>query len=305
MATSTGSGYVTAAQVEQFNEQGYLVIPAAFDDAEVGRMRREADYILQLIINSSLANKRQSRRLDWRRQPDTKVQVVRKIQPINDLSLYFAEVSADPRLVEPMRTIMGDEPILMEEKLNYKQPLPADVQDIPIREFADSFPVHHDWAYYASQNYPQSILSSAISLDPSTEDNGPLRVWPGSHKTMLESRSCDNGLEVHPDLIDHDGGIDVIAPAGSVMIFHSLLVHNSKPNMSGKPRRIMIYSHYPKAADMGHDIRNGPARLRETPWERQYYRMKDTGVFKDVFKAPTYEGREANPQDTWVSPPKT
>src|SRR5690606_18069395 len=99
----------TAEQVERFREEGYLVIPGAFNDAEVRRMRREADYILELIINSSLANRRTSRRLDWRRQPDSGVQVVRKIQPINDLSLYFAEVSADPRLIEPMRAIMDDE----------------------------------------------------------------------------------------------------------------------------------------------------------------------------------------------------
>lgn len=34
----------------------------------------------------------------------------------------------------------------------------------------------------------------------------------------------------------------------------------------------MIYSHYPKAANMGHDIRNGPNRLRESGHEWDYVR---------------------------------
>ena len=39
----------------------------------------------------------------------------------------------------------------------------------------------------------------------------------------------------------------------------------------------MIYSHYPKAADMGYDVRNGPGRLRESPYEMEYLRMKIAG----------------------------
>ena len=58
------------------------------------------------------------------------------------------------------------------------------------------------------------------------------------------------------------------------MLFHSLLVHNSRPNVSGRPRRVMIYSHYPAGANMGHDVRNGPNRLREAPWEWEYIRTR-------------------------------
>ena len=117
---------------------------------------------------------------------------------------------------------------------------------------------------------------------------GPFRVWPGSHKEHLEHEGMDNGLQVLPGLIDFDGGEDVLAPAGSVFIFHVLLVHNSMANTSGRPRRLMIYSHYPKQADKGFDVRNGPGRLRESPYEWEYQRKKDCGEFQDVFKAPVF-----------------
>lgn len=274
---------LTEDQRQFFNENGYLILPESFNADEVRRMQQESDSILELIINSSLAHQRRSRRLDIR-EVAADQHLVRKIQPINDLSLYLAEISADERLIGPMRQIMGDEPILMEEKLNYKEPLAVPVEGIDVRQANDSFPVHSDWAYYKAQNYPRSILSSAIAFDDCTVDSGPLHIWPGTHKDHLEHESMDNGLQVLPHLVDFEGGIDALAPAGSVMIFSSLLIHNSRPNTSGKPRRLMIYSHYPEKAQMGFDVRNGPNRLRESPYEWEYQRMKERGEYQDQFR---------------------
>ncbi|MBS11347.1 MAG: hypothetical protein CME19_07080 [Gemmatimonadetes bacterium] len=274
--------------LEKFNRDGYIAIENAFNPDEVGRMQREADAILELIVNASIGLERKSGRLDILQKEDGQ-QIVRKIQPINDLSLYLAEISNDERFLGPMRTIMGDEPILMEEKLNYKEPLPEPLNGFDFGPRSnDRFPIHSDWAYYKAQNYPQSIISSAIVLDDCTEDSGPLHIWPGSHKEDLPHDKVEIGLEVQPRLIDPEGGIDLLVPAGTVMIFSSLLIHNSRPNVSGKPRRLMIYSHYPKAADMGADVRNGPARLRESPYEWEYIRKRDRGELKDVFTAPTF-----------------
>ncbi len=274
-------------QLDFFGENGYLVLENLFSSAEVKKLQREADYILELILNSSLMHQRLSGRLDWR-QTSQGIQNVRKIQPINDLSLAFTNAIADERIVSPLRQIMGEEPVLMEEKLNYKQPLTEQVRGLPIKEMDDYFPVHNDWAYYAAQNYPQSVLSSALLLDDCTADNGPLRTWPGSHKEHLAHDSMENGLEVKPELIDHQGGNDMLAPAGSFMIFHVLTVHNSRPNTSGRPRRLMIYSHYPESFKMPFDVRNSPTRLREAPWEREYMRAQQRGDYQDTFKAPTY-----------------
>ena len=278
---------LTDEQREFFVENGYLVLPAVFHEEEVRRMREEADAILALIINSSLANGRKSGRLDICRSAAGE-QMVRKIQPINDLSLVLAQASADERFIGPMRAVMGDEPVLMEEKLNYKEPLPEAVAGIEVKTSTDAFPVHSDWAYYKAQNYPQNIISSAICLDACTPESGPIRVWPGSHKEHLEHERTEVGLQVLPHLIDFNGGMDVLAPAGSVLLFHALLIHNSRPNVSGKPRRLMIYSHFPAQAKMGFDVRNGPTRLRESAYEWAYQRMKDRGEFRDQFRAPVF-----------------
>ena len=270
--------------VQYFQEYGYVAIECVFSEEEVQRMRKEADAILELILNSSNSLQRQSGRLDLVRNEAG--YLVRKIQPINDLSLYLSQISADSRLLDPMRTLMNEEPILMEEKLNYKQPMPDLSFGFETKpRNTDRFPVHNDWAYYRAQNYPQGVISSAITLDDCPTESGPIHIWPGTHKTHLEHESIDIGLQVQPGLVDFEGGEDLLLPAGSVAFFSSLLVHNSRPNISGKPRRMMIYSHYPASAEMGVDVRNGPTRLCEAPYEWEYFRMKLRGEGRDVFSA--------------------
>jgi len=270
--------------IQYFQEHGYVAMERVFSDDEVQRMRKEADDILELILNSSNSLERQSGRLDLVR--NELGFLVRKIQPINDLSLYLSQISADSRLLDPMRALMNEEPILMEEKLNYKQPLPGLSFGFETKpRDTDRFPVHNDWAYYRAQNYPQGIISSAITLDDCPAESGPIHIWPGTHKSHLEHESVDIGLQVQPGLVDFEGGEDLLLPAGSVAFFSSLLVHNSRPNTSGKPRRMMIYSHYPASAKMGVDVRNGPTRLREAPYEWEYTRMKLRGEGRDVFSA--------------------
>lgn len=280
---------ISPEQVEHFKQQGYLILPSVFNNDEISRMKDEADYILELILNSSVANQRRSGRLEWVKGGNGE-QYIRKIQPINDLSLWLAQVSADPRFVTPMRQIMNDEPMLMEEKLNYKQLLPTPVSGLEGNNKSDvGFPIHHDWAYYAEQNYPQDIISSAITIDECTPDNGSLHIWPGSHLTNLEHVQGPLGWEVKEGLIDPDGGIDALAPPGSILLFHSLLAHNSRSNDTDRPRRLMIYSHYPKSFPICFDVRNGPTRLREAPWEHAYIRKRNCGEFTDIFRAPQYE----------------
>ena len=275
--------------IDQFNRDGYIAIENAFDADEVTRMRSEADVVLELMVNSSAANRRRSRRLDILEYAPGRQMVV-KVQPINDLSLYLAEVSADERLLAPLRSAMDDEPVLMEEKLNYKQPLRDRVEGFEMSgRLSDGWGMHSDWAHYKAQDYPPSIISSAISLDDCTEESGPIRVWPGSHEEHIPHRRMEGGgLSVEPGSGDPDGGIDLLVPAGTVMLFSSMLIHNSRPNRSGKPRRLMIYSHYPQGANMGNDIRNGPTRLAESPYEWEYIRRRERGEVQDAFKAPTY-----------------
>lgn len=277
---------IDTAQLEQFRQDGYLVLPGVLA-RELPRMRDEANHILALMINSSLANRRRSGRLNICQLGDGR-QIIRRIQPINDLSLYLARLAECDTILGPVQQILGSQPVLMEEKIIYKQTLPEPVAGIACELHDDRFAVHSDWAYYKDQGYPKELVNVALCLDDCSEDAGPLRVWPGSHRTHLEHESTPIGRQVLPHLIDHQGGVDVLAQAGSIILFHAMLVHSSRPNLSGRPRRLLIHSYCTGALAMPFDIRNGPTRYRESPYEWNYQRLKQTGAFTDVFQAPSH-----------------
>ncbi|MBJ40621.1 MAG: hypothetical protein CMD83_19560 [Gammaproteobacteria bacterium] len=274
---------LTAEQHATYASSGYLTVPAVFRQDELAAMRSAADEILELIVNSSLANGRHSGRLDLRDRDGE--QIVRKIQPINDLSLVLAGASSDARFLTPLAELLGDEPVLMEEKLNYKQSLGAWYDTLSPRPDDTRFPIHNDWAYYKMNGYPSSVISSCILLDDCTPENGPLRFWPASHRHHLEHESVRLGLQVKEGLIDPDAGTPIIAEAGSVVYFSSLLVHASSPNETARPRRLMIYSHTPKRSGMPPDLRNGPMRLRESPHELAYLSALAKGELRPTYTA--------------------
>jgi ectoine hydroxylase-related dioxygenase (phytanoyl-CoA dioxygenase family) len=280
---------LTDRDVERFRERGYLVIESAFDEREVAEMRADADWMLELLVNSSLANDRTSGRLAVVESEDGS-QTVKKVQPVNDLSQTFSEVARDDRLLEPIRAYTDDEPRLMEEKLNYKQPLHRRVEGLDTNRPSDAWPVHSDWAYFRAQDYPQDVVSSAVALDDLTAENGTMRFWPGTNDEFVEHERTDNGLEVPPDRVEARESELIEAPAGSLILFDSLVWHGSSPNRTDGPRRLMIYSHYPASAGtergIVEDERNAPARRRESPYEWAYQRKKDAGEFDDRFEAP-------------------
>ncbi|WP_227376356.1 phytanoyl-CoA dioxygenase family protein [Haladaptatus halobius] len=280
---------VTDDEIEQFRNKGYLVIEDAFDEDEVAKMRAAADQVLELMVNSSLANERTSGRLALVEHEDGS-QMIKKIQPVNDLSLVFSEIALDDRLTERISEFMDDQPRLMEEKLNYKQPLPEPIEGLDTNRPSEAWPIHSDWAYFRAQDYPKSVVSSAIALDDLTAKNGTMRFWPGTNDEFIEHERTDNGLEVPPEHVDDDAAELLEAPAGSLILFNSVVWHDSSPNETDDPRRLLIYSHYPASAGQERGIvedeRNAPTRRRESPYEWRYQELKDDGEFEDRFQAP-------------------
>jgi ectoine hydroxylase-related dioxygenase (phytanoyl-CoA dioxygenase family) len=178
----------------------------------------------------------------------------------------------------------------MEEKLNYKQPLPDRVEGLDTNRPSEAWPVHSDWAYFRAQDYPQTVVSSAVALDDLTEANGTIRFWPGTNDEYVEHDRFDNGLGVPDEHVDRGESELIEAPAGSLILFDSLVWHESSANDTDGPRRLMIYSHFPASAAQEHGIvedeRNAPTRRNESPYEWRYQELKDCGEFQDQFEAP-------------------
>lgn len=276
-------------QLSRFEDDGFLVLERFFDDEELTAMQGECDRLMEFLINSSLANQRRSARLDLRQKPDGS-QVLRKIQPVIDISTSFRILATDSRLIGCLEQLMED-PELMEEKLNYKQHLPEPVAGLELHTADDSFLVHNDWTYHREQGYPPQILNAAIAIDACRPDSGPLKVWPGTHKRHVEHDRVIVGdgyrsYQVPAGYVDPAAGVDLVTPWGSLILFHGLLLHSSAPNISGRPRRLMIFSYCPRGSGPAADARNGPTRRAESVYEARYRELKERGELSDRFQAP-------------------
>ena len=269
--------------LKKYKKYGYVIQEKIFNKNEILDMRKEANDILELIFNSSNEFKRRSKRFDLV-SIDKNHFMVRKIQPINDLSLLFTKISKDERIIKPVSQFLMSEPELMEEKLNYKQILNANFKFDIGKKITDRFPIHNDYAYYKDQNYSKKTLTVAIAIDDCIPENGPLHIWPCSHKKHLNHEKTELGLQVKNGLIDNKVGIDLILPAGSMVFFSSLLLHSSRSNQTKKPRRMILFSYHPKSSDLFFDIRNRRVRYEESPYEMSFMKMKEKREVEEYLK---------------------
>jgi phytanoyl-CoA hydroxylase len=84
---------------------------------------------------------------------------------------------------------------------------------------------------------PPAIVTCWVAIDNVTEDNGCVRMVPGSHKygVLEHRRGGDNFLHVQG--VDLDAAQPVVLPPGGVSFHHSCTVHGSAPNRSPNRRR--------------------------------------------------------------------
>ncbi len=289
---------VTTKHVDQFQEDGYVLLEDYFDADRVEEFRDEANRLLELQINASIANDRQSERFSITENAQG-TQTFRQLNLLLDLTRLFKNLAIE-ELSDLLAPLMSDNPISIDRtaKLNYKQPLPEPIDAIEAGRSDDRYPVHSDWDYYEG-TYPEGIITTIVFLDDTVADSGPLEVWPGTHTTRYEHDIIEGlGRQVPDDVLDHDAGEQVTGPAGSVLMFDCRMVHSSGPNVSGRPRRFLIYGHAPES-NVEAPIADGSARpesagsypqeLIESTYENEYYRKKRRGEYTDQFSAPDEE----------------
>lgn len=261
---------LTDEQRETYARDGYVVLPALYRPDETAAMAAESDRLVDWLVNASLATREVSPRIDLRSRPEGPVLL--KVQPLADVSPLLKSVSEDDRLLQPMRELLGCEPLMLEEKLNGKELLvltAEDLGDLPVRPSSDAFPFHTDFHYFYLDGYPPETLSSAIAIDACTRENGALRVVPGSHLQDWPLASTWPPYLDEASFPEQDQ-VYLECPAGTVVLFHSKLAHASSPNTTPDPRRLLIYSHYPSTHDVEPDARNRPLREQSTAHERRY-----------------------------------
>jgi len=101
---------------------------------------------------------------------------------------------------------------------------------------------HQDSPYWPIE--PMSLWSCWMPFDDADVDNGCMMVVPGSHRDGPRAHVRTQDDYVIPS-VDYD--IDALVPVemkrGTGLFFHSLLIHATGANTSGRPRRAVTMSY--------------------------------------------------------------
>lgn len=145
--------------------------------------------------------------------------------------LAFLNVARSPAIVDMVAQVLGPDIGLWNMSLFAK---PAQV--------GRRTPWHQDGEYWPIR--PLATCTVWLAIDASTEENGCLRVLPGSHRPRKLFRHVTNddpGLTLSQELVDADcreeDAIDLVLEPGQMSLHDIYLAHGSEPNRSARPRR--------------------------------------------------------------------
>jgi ectoine hydroxylase len=214
-------------QIQRFEREGYLFFPSLFSREEIA------------VLNAEVPRLYAQQRPENVREKGS--DAVRTNFAAHMYSYPFAKLARHPRMVKPVMQIYGDELYMHQFKINGKMAFEGDV-----------WQWHQDYGTWKNDDLmpePQA-MNVAIFLDAVNEFNGPLMFIPGSHQLGVIDAQHDTSTTsyplwtVNPDtirkLVERGGIVAPKGPAGSMILFHSCLVHASSSNLSPW-NRVAVY----------------------------------------------------------------
>lgn len=193
---------LTAAEREQLNNAGFVLLPGILSPAQVAAFNARLDELLE--IEGDKAG------LEMHQEPGTE----RLADLVNKDSL-FDICFTHPRVLAAVAHVLKDFKL---SELCCRFALPG--------QGAQS--LHADGAVDANGGY--TVCNTFWLLDDFTPENGPTRLVPGTHKS-------GHGPDMEDPAAPHPEEVKVLAPAGTVAIFNSHLWHGGTLNTTQQRRR--------------------------------------------------------------------
>jgi len=218
---------LSEAQIAFYEAHGYLVLENRIPDHIVAAIRAEVARFEAEAKGLTESNDRLD--LEDSHTPDNPR--VRRIKLPHTISDVVRELMVTDHVLAPVRDLIGPNVRLHTTKLNMKS-----------ASHGAAIEWHQDFAFYPHTN--DDVLAVGVIVDDMGHENGPLMVFPGSHKGPIHDHHVDGVFAGAMDLAAAGFAMaDAVAltgPAGSISIHHGRLVHGSAQNRSSRDRRMLF-----------------------------------------------------------------
>ncbi len=229
----TNNQRLSIEQVEHYQKFGYVVANSGLDDSLLSSMDEELNGWIELSRNYD-ANFGETvdrkARFDLEVGHTREVPKLRRVANPADISEVFQEVLWDGPIVDMVSQLVGPNVRYHHCKLNIKLP------KMETRVY-----YHQDQSYDPHTN--DDMLAILLMLDDTSEENGCLRVVPGSHKerySHFQNGHYVGAIDASFNEEFDRRAVSVIAKRGDICFMHCWTVHGSEINRSDKARCLLI-----------------------------------------------------------------
>jgi phytanoyl-CoA hydroxylase len=225
---------LTKDQIEQYHEEGFALIEAALPADLLAEMIRQTDE----IVAGAAGLTESDERYDLEETHTAEEPRVRRLKSPFEHWQFFDDFLRSDVVLDAIEPLLGHDIRLYNNKMNMKAP-----------GYGAAVEWHSDWAFYPHSN--DVGLAVGIYLDDVGDENGPMMVIPGSHKSgVIDHHSkgyfC-GAIDPVKTPLAFDTAVPLTGPAGSMTLHHVRAVHGSALNRSDKPRRLLLQGYF--AAD--------------------------------------------------------
>jgi phytanoyl-CoA hydroxylase len=256
-------GFVTPSDAAFFRENGYLVVNDFIDADTVAQLMREGTEVCR-GNRGDIDGLLPSAPADDEETVLAKYVTCTHVHKISDL---FTSFIADPRLAHAVGMLVGEN----------------------VKGFASQFFIKHAGmpgnAWHQDENFvptrDRSLCTAWIALDEATEENGCLRMIPGSHASgvLYPMRPHNNpNLDRAEECYDFNGlerAVPIPLRPGSCVFFSGYILHSSTTNLRPSGfRRALLYQYARAETPIAYNAKNVPVS--------NYYDMRDFVLVRGV-----------------------
>ena len=225
------------SQIELFKRDGAIVAENAVSPEALSQLRSTFD---QWVEDSRSHEKPFGEICDGRPRFDLEEDhsadhpSLRRVASPTDISETYATVAFDSPMTDMAADLLGPDVRFHHSKVNSKLPKTKTVVKW-----------HQDFPFDPHSN--DDTLTALLFLDDVTDENGPLKIAPGSHRGPLLSHYQDGIFTgaVSPEKAEmfEKEAASCKGPAGAVCLMHSRVAHASTANNSALARTLFIVTY--------------------------------------------------------------
>ncbi len=228
---------LSAAQMEQFERDGYLVFrklasPAACETMLAVTQEHLRNAIAPLEYEAEVGYAGAPTSLD---APGGKT--VRRLRGAYQRADCFRAWALDPRIAGWLRQLLGEPVCLTLAHHNCVMTKHPD--------FGTATGWHRDIRYWSFAR--NELISVWLALGSETEGNGALKIIPGSHRLDIRRAQLDDLDFLRPDVPENQTlfacGTTVELEPGDVLFFHSGLFHAAGRNSGDAVKTSVVFAY--------------------------------------------------------------